>query len=51
MYELSRVLFKLGELDAAKKLLTKMIENFPTHDLYKKAKQILTELEELTIDA
>jgi len=51
MYELSRVLFEIGELDAAKKLLTKMIEKFPTHDLYKKAKQMLTELEELTIDA
>ena len=51
MYELSRVLFELGEFDTAKKLLTKMIEKFPTHDLYKKAKQMLTELEELTIDA
>ena len=51
MYELSRVLFELGELDVAKKMLTKMIEKFPTHDLYKKAKQMLTELEELTIDA
>ena len=51
MYELSRALFELGEIDAAKKLLTKMIEKFPTHDLYKKAKQMLTELEELTIDA
>ena len=51
MYELSRALFELGELDTAKKLLTKMIEKFPTHDLYKKAKQMLTELEELTIDA
>ena len=51
MYELSRVLFELGEFDTAKKLLTKMIEKFPTHDLYKKAKQMLTELEELAIDA
>jgi TolA-binding protein len=51
MYELSRVLFELGELDAAKKLLTKMIEKFPTHSLYKKAKQMLAELEELTVDA
>ena len=51
MYELSRALFELGELDAAKKLLTKMIEKFPTHNLYKKAKQMLRELEELTIDA
>ena len=51
MYELSRVFFELGDLDAAKTMLTKMIEKFPTHDLYKKAKQMLTELEELTIDA
>ena len=51
MYELSRVLFELGEFDEAKKLLRKMIEKFPTHDLHKKAKQMLTELEELTIDA
>ena len=51
MYELSRVFFELGELDAANKLLTKMIEKFPTHNLYKKAKQMLTELEELTINA
>ena len=50
MYELSRVFFELGDLDAAKTMLTKMIEKFPTHDLYKKAKQMLTELEELTID-
>ena len=45
MYELSRVFFELGELDAAKTMLAKMIEKFPTHDLYKKAKQMLTELE------
>ena len=51
MYELSRSLFELGEVEAAKRLLIKMIEKFPTHDLYKKAKQMLTELEELTIDA
>ena len=51
MYELSRVFFELGELDAAKKMLTKMIEKFPTHDLFKKSKQMLSELEELTIDA
>jgi len=51
MYELSIVLFELKELDAAKKLLTTMIEKFPIHDLHKKAKQKLTELEELTIDA
>ena len=51
MFELSRTFFELGEFDSAKKLLTQMIENFPTHDLYKKAKQMLTELEELTIDA
>ena len=51
MYELSRSLFELGEVEAAKRLLIKMIEKFPTHDLYKKAKQMITELEELTIDA
>ena len=50
MYELSRVFFELGELNSAKTMLTKMIEKFPTHDLYKKAKQMLTDLEELTID-
>ena len=46
MYELSRVFFELGELNSAKTMLTKMIEKFPTHDLYKKAKQMLTDLEE-----
>ena len=51
MYELSRSLFELEEIEAAKRLLIKMIEKFPTHDLYKKAKKMLTELEELTIDA
>jgi tol-pal system protein YbgF len=51
MYELSRVFFELRELEASKTMLIKMIEKFPTHDLYKKAKQMLTELEELTIDA
>ena len=51
MYELSRSLFELGEVEAAKRLLIKMIEKFPTHDLYKKAKQMLAELEELTVDA
>ncbi len=50
MYELSRVFFELGELNSAKTMLTKMIEKFPTHDLYKKAIQMLTELEELTIE-
>ena len=51
MYELSRSLFELGEVEATKRLLIKMIEKFPTHDLYKKAKKMLTELEELTINA
>ena len=51
MYELSRVFIELGELEASKTILIKMIEKFPTHDLYKKAKQMLSELEELTIDA
>ncbi len=51
MYELSRTFFELGEIESAKKILIKMIEKFPTHDLYKKAKQMLSELEELTIEA
>ena len=51
MYELSRLLIELGEVEATKILLIKMIEKFPTHDLYKKAKKMLIELEELTIDA
>ena len=50
MYELSRALFELRDIEASKTMLKKMIEKFPTHDLYKKAKQMLTELEELTID-
>ena len=51
MYELSRALFELRDIEASKTMLKKMIEKFPTHDLYKKAKQMLLELEELTIDA
>ena len=51
MYELSRVLFELRDIEASKTMLIKMIEKFPTHDLYKKAKQMLAELEELTVDA
>ena len=51
MYELSRVFFELRDIEASKIMLIKMIEKFPTHDLYKKAKQMLSELEELTIDA
>ena len=51
MYELSRVFFELRDIEASKTMLIKMIEKFPTHDLYKKAKQMLAELEELTVDA
>ena len=51
MYELSRVFFELRDIEASKIMLIKMIEKFPKHDLYKKAKQMLAELEELTVDA
>ena len=51
MYELSRVFFELRDIEASKTMLIKMIEKFPTHDLYKKAKQMLAELEELAVDA
>jgi tol-pal system protein YbgF len=45
IYELSHVFFELGELDAAKKMLKKLIGKFPSHHLNKKAKQMLTKLE------
>ena len=51
MYELSRVFLELRDIEASKTMLIKMIEKFPKHDLYKKARQMLTELEELKIDA
>lgn len=44
LYELSRVLIELNELNNAKLLLLEMIEGYPDHSLTKKANQLLLEL-------
>lgn len=44
MYELSRVLIKLNEINEAKLLLSNMIEEYPEHTLNKKAIQLLQDL-------
>jgi len=44
LYELSRVLIELKELNNAKLLLLEMIEGYPDHSLTKKANQLLLEL-------
>ena len=44
MYELSRVLIKLNEINEAKVLLSNMIEEYPEHTLTKKATQLLQDL-------
>ena len=44
LYELSRVLIELKELNNAKLVLLEMIESYPNHSLTKKANQLLLEL-------
>ena len=44
MYELSRVLIKLNEINKAKVLLSNMIEEYPEHTLTNKATQLLQDL-------
>jgi len=44
LYELSRVLIELKELNNAKLLLLEMIEGYPNHSLTKKANQLLEDL-------
>ena len=44
MYELSRVLIKLNEINEAKLLLSNMIEEYPEHTLTEKATQLLQDL-------
>ena len=44
MYELSRVLIKLNEINEAKVLLSNMIEGYPEHALTNKATQLLQDL-------
>jgi len=44
LYELSRVLIKLDEINEAKLLLSNMIEKYPEHSLTNKASQLLQDL-------
>jgi len=44
LYELSRVLIKLNEINEAKLLLSNMIEEYPKHTITKKATQLLQDL-------
>jgi len=44
LYELSRVLIKLNEIEEARLLLSKMIEEYPGHTLTNKATQLLQDL-------
>ena len=44
LYELSKVLIKLNEINEAKLLLSNMIEDYPEHALTKKANQLLQDL-------
>jgi len=44
LYELSRVLIKLNEINEAKLLLSNMIKEYPEHTLTKKATQLLQDL-------
>ena len=45
MYDLANALIELNELEAAKNILTSMLEKFPEHSLNIKAKQKLKELQ------
>ena len=44
MFELSRVLVKLNEINDAKLLLSEMIQQYPSHSLINKATQLLSDL-------
>ena len=44
MFELSRVLVKLNEINDAKLLLSDMIQQYPSHSLINKANQLLSDL-------
>ena len=50
MYELAQTLVELTEIEAAKMLLSEMLDKFPTHSLHIKAESKLKELQELTAD-
>ena len=44
MFELSRVLVKLNEINDARLLLSEMIQQYPSHSLINKATQLLSDL-------
>ena len=44
MFELSRVLTKLNEVNEAKLLLLNMIKQYPSHSLINKVNQLLLDL-------
>ena len=48
MYELAQTLVELSDVEAAKMMLSEMLDKFPTHSLRIKAENKLKELQELT---
>ena len=51
MYELAQTLVELSEIEAAKMMLSEMLDKFPTHSLHIKAESKLKELQELTFES
>jgi len=51
MYELAQTLVELAEIEAAKMMLSEMLDKFPTHSLHIKAESKLKKLQELTANS
>ena len=51
MYELAQTLVELEDVEAAKIMLSKMLDKFPTHSLRIKAESKLKELQDLTTES
>lgn len=51
MYELAQTLVELEAIEAAKMMLSEMLDKFPTHSLHIKAESKLKELQELTTES
>ena len=51
MYELAQALVELGEVEAAKIMLSEMLDKFPTHSLHTKAKDKLKKFQALTSES
>ena len=51
MYELAQALVELGEVEAAKIMLSEMLDKFPTHSLHTKAEDKLKKLQALTSES